>query len=74
MNLIPQLASLGGWELVLIMAVVLILLGAGKLPDLQKGLVQGLKEFMRASDEVGRGGGESWQTRGQRADALKSNA
>ena len=36
---------LGGWEIVLILAVVLILFGAKKLPELAKGLGSGLKEF-----------------------------
>ena len=35
---------LGGWEIVLIMAVVLLLFGAKKLPELAKGLGQGIKE------------------------------
>lgn len=43
---------LGGWELVLILAVVLILFGAKKLPELAKGLGQGIKEFKKASREV----------------------
>jgi sec-independent protein translocase protein TatA len=42
----------GGWEIVLILAVVLILFGAKKLPELAKGLGQGIKEFKKASREV----------------------
>src|SRR6185369_7456795 len=42
----------GGWEIVLILAVVLILFGAKKLPELAKGLGQGIKEFKKASNEV----------------------
>ena len=45
-------AFLGGWEIVLILAVVLILFGAKKLPELAKGLGQGIKEFKKASNEV----------------------
>jgi sec-independent protein translocase protein TatA len=45
-------AFLGGWEIVLILAVVLILFGARKLPELAKGLGQGIKEFKKASREV----------------------
>ena len=45
-------AFLGGWEIVLILAVVLILFGAKKLPELAKGLGQGIKEFKKASSEV----------------------
>ena len=43
---------LGGWEIVLILAVVLILFGAKKLPELAKGLGQGIKEFKKATNEV----------------------
>jgi sec-independent protein translocase protein TatA len=45
-------AMLGGWEIVLILAVVLILFGAKKLPELAKGLGQGIKEFKKATREV----------------------
>jgi sec-independent protein translocase protein TatA len=48
-----MLASiLGGWEIVLILAVVLILFGAKKLPELAKGLGTGIKEFKKATREV----------------------
>ena len=43
---------LGGWEIVLILAVVIILFGAKKLPELAKGLGQGLREFKRTSRDV----------------------
>src|SRR5262245_51323719 len=42
----------GGWEIVLILAVVLILFGAKKLPELAKGLGQGIKEFKKATSDV----------------------
>ncbi len=43
---------LGGWEIVLILAVVLILFGAKRLPELAKGLGTGIKEFKKATKEV----------------------
>ena len=43
---------LGGWEIVLILAVVLILFGAKKLPELAKGLGTGIREFKKATREV----------------------
>lgn len=43
---------LGGWEIILILAVVLILFGAKKLPELAKGLGIGIKEFKKATREV----------------------
>jgi len=50
----PMLAAfgLGGMEVVLILAVVLILFGAKKIPELAKGLGSGIKEFKKATKEV----------------------
>ena len=45
-------AFLGGWEIVLILAVVLLLFGAKKLPELARGLGKGINEFKKASSEV----------------------
>ena len=45
-------AMLNGWEVVAILAVVLILFGAKRLPELAKGLGQGIKEFKKATNEV----------------------
>ena len=42
----------GGWELVLILSVVLILFGAKKLPELARGLGSGIKEFKKATRDV----------------------
>lgn len=42
-------AILGGWELILILAVVLLLFGGSKLPGLARGLGQSVKEFKKAS-------------------------
>ena len=46
------LGMLNGWEIVLILAVVLVLFGAKKLPELARGLGQGIKEFKKATREV----------------------
>ena len=40
--------NLGPLELTLIIAVILLLFGAKKLPELARGLGQGLKEFKTA--------------------------
>jgi sec-independent protein translocase protein TatA len=42
----------GGMEVVLILAIVLILFGAKKIPELAKGLGTGIKEFKKATREV----------------------
>jgi sec-independent protein translocase protein TatA len=51
MNTLFAAGMMGGWELVLILAVVLILFGARKLPELAKGLGQGIKEFKKATTD-----------------------
>jgi sec-independent protein translocase protein TatA len=52
MNTMFAVFGLGGWEVVLILAVVLILFGAKRLPELARGLGSGIKEFKKATREV----------------------
>ena len=52
MNTMLAVFGLGGWEVILILAVILVLFGAKKLPELAKGLGQGIKEFKKATNEV----------------------
>ncbi|MDX1952756.1 MAG: twin-arginine translocase TatA/TatE family subunit [Verrucomicrobiota bacterium] len=47
-----MLAWLNGWEILAILVVVLVLFGAKKLPELAKGLGQGIKEFKKSSREI----------------------
>jgi len=48
----PILALLNGMEVVAILAIVLVLFGAKKLPELARGLGQGIKEFKKSSREI----------------------
>ena len=41
--------SLGPTEIILIVMVVLLLFGGRKIPELMKGLGEGMREFKRAS-------------------------
>ena len=41
----------GGMEWILIVLVVLLLFGARKIPELAKGLGQGIREFKKATKE-----------------------
>lgn len=41
----------GGWEVVVILAVILLLFGGKKLPELAQGLGKGIKEFKKATNE-----------------------
>ena len=44
--------AIGATEIILVLAVVLILFGAKKIPELAKGMGQGIKEFKKATKEV----------------------
>ncbi len=44
--------ALGMPEVILILAVVLILFGAKKLPELARGMGKGIKEFKHATREI----------------------
>jgi sec-independent protein translocase protein TatA len=44
--------SLGGTEIILILAIALLLFGGKKLPELAKGLGQGIREFKKATKAV----------------------
>ena len=52
MNVMFGLFNLGGGEVIIILALVLILFGAKKLPELAKGLGTGIKEFKKATRDV----------------------
>ncbi|MFC2138157.1 twin-arginine translocase TatA/TatE family subunit [Bacteroidota bacterium] len=42
---------IGPWQIVLIVLALLLLFGGKKIPELMKGLGQGLNEFKKASKE-----------------------
>lgn len=46
------MGSIGGFEWVIVILVVLLLFGAKRIPDLARGLGQGIKEFRKASDDI----------------------
>ena len=43
---------LSGWEWIIVVLAVLLLFGAKKIPELARGLGQGIKEFKKATREV----------------------
>jgi sec-independent protein translocase protein TatA len=49
------LSFVGVWEMVLILAVILILLGAKKIPEIRRGLREGVSRFRTSADEVAKG-------------------
>src|SRR5690349_17249964 len=50
---------IGGWEIVLILAITIILTGAKKLPDIAKDLGTGLLHFRDSTDDLSHDAGRS---------------
>ncbi len=46
------IGGLGGWEILLIVLVVLIFFGAKRIPELARGLGKGIREFKDATKEI----------------------
>ncbi len=46
------LGSLGFWEILLIVLVLLLLFGGKKIPELMRGLGKGMKSFRQGMNEV----------------------
>jgi sec-independent protein translocase protein TatA len=42
----------GGIEIILIVLVLLLLFGAKRIPELARGVGQGIQEFRKASDDI----------------------
>lgn len=54
MYLFVLLGMIGPWQAVIIVVALLLLFGGRKIPELMKGLGQGMKEFKKATkDDTG---------------------
>ena len=51
MSVLTFLGMIGAPQIILIIAVVLLLFGGRKIPELMKGLGSGIKEFKKATKE-----------------------
>ena len=51
MNLFIITGVIGPWQVVLIVAIALLLFGGKKIPELMKGIGQGMKEFKKTMAE-----------------------
>jgi sec-independent protein translocase protein TatA len=51
MNLSIILGAIGPMQIVLILLVIILLFGGKKLPELMKGIGEGLKEFKKATKQ-----------------------
>lgn len=52
MNTLLFVGGLGGWEILLIVTIILIFFGAKKIPELARGLGTGMREFKNATAEI----------------------
>jgi sec-independent protein translocase protein TatA len=46
------MGSIGGLEIAVIILIVLLLFGAKRIPELARGIGQGIQEFRKASDDI----------------------
>jgi sec-independent protein translocase protein TatA len=49
MNLFVLAGVVGPWQIVLVIAVALLLFGGKKIPELMRGVGEGMKEFKKAT-------------------------
>jgi sec-independent protein translocase protein TatA len=49
-----ELLAVGGSEILLVMVAVLILFGSKKIPEVARGIGQGMREFKKATDDIKR--------------------
>ncbi len=47
----PMVFGLGGWEILIIALVILLIFGGSKIPELMKGLGKGVKNFKEGIKE-----------------------
>lgn len=52
MQILLFLSNMGGYEILLILLVILIFFGAKKIPELARGLGRGIREFKDATKEI----------------------
>ncbi len=52
MNLFVLLGAVGAWQVVVIIVVFLLLFGGKKIPELMKGLGEGMREFKKATSDL----------------------
>lgn len=52
MNLLVIAGVIGPWQIVIVVALILLLFGGKKIPELMKGLGEGMKEFKKATKDI----------------------
>ena len=51
MATITLVGLIGPWQIIIIVVLILLLFGGKKIPELMRGLGQGMKEFKKATKE-----------------------
>ena len=51
-TLFAFIGGIGGWEVLLILLIVLIFFGAKRIPELARGMGKGLREFKDATTNI----------------------
>lgn len=51
--MIPGLPSMGGMEILIVLAIILLFFGAKRIPELGRSLGRGIREFRQGTAEVG---------------------
>ncbi|WP_372636207.1 twin-arginine translocase TatA/TatE family subunit [Fodinibius sp.] len=46
------MGSFGGMEILIVLMVILLFFGAKRIPELARGIGQGMNEFRKASDQI----------------------
>ena len=46
------IGGLGGWEIMVILLIVLVFFGANKIPEIARGMGKGIREFKDATKEI----------------------
>ncbi len=52
MKTLAFIGGLGGWEVLLVVLIILLLFGAKAIPNFANGIVNGVKEFRKIGNKV----------------------
>ncbi|MCB1152496.1 MAG: twin-arginine translocase TatA/TatE family subunit [Deltaproteobacteria bacterium] len=61
----------GTTELIVILVIILIIFGVGKLPEVGAGLGKGIKEFKKAQKDVNEIAADATETKVEKADTTE---
>jgi sec-independent protein translocase protein TatA len=56
MELLIFLGMIGPWQIIIVVLVIILLFGGRKIPELMRGIGQGIKEFKKATKDENKEG------------------